>query len=137
MTKQEMYEMVMKVKKESQYDYYHMGVRFEDMDRNEGDIITEVSRHNPDREDERDFPEYGTDEYEEMEKLDGISAWEINHFKKDYKPNKGEENELATNAYIGTHAYVIASDDVGGGIDDDSDEGEIILKDAVVLANIF
>lgn len=134
MTKKEMYETVMRIKEENEFDYYHMGIRFEDKERNAGDIIAEVSRHNSDREDEREFPEYGTDGYEELEELDGISAWSIEE-KEHYTPAPGKENEPAEKGYLTKHAYIIASDDAGSG--DDLDHGEILLKDAVVLAKIF
>lgn len=37
-----------------------LGVRFENKVREIGEVITDKSRSNFDREDERDFPEYGT-----------------------------------------------------------------------------
>lgn len=49
------------------------GLRFENKDRNIGDIC-ETSRHNPERDDERDFPEYGTRQYKKLPRLDGTSA---------------------------------------------------------------
>src|SRR5690625_1684810 len=59
------------------YGNYIVGVRFENKSIEIGEAI-ENSRHNLDREDERDMPEYGTEEYEEMFELDGASAYEIN-----------------------------------------------------------
>lgn len=56
--------------------YYYIGIRFEDKDREVGEIC-ECSKHNLDREDEREFPVYGTPEYDELPELDGTSAWNL------------------------------------------------------------
>ncbi|MEC5268885.1 hypothetical protein P9G49_07185 [Heyndrickxia coagulans] len=60
--------------------YYYIGIRFEDKEREIGDVC-ECSKHNIDREDEREFPEYGTPEYDEMLELDGTSAWNLETYK--------------------------------------------------------
>ena len=110
------------------YDFEAVGIRFEDKERTEGDVITESSKHNVDREDDREFPEYGTAEYDEMEDLDGVSAWKIDEFEFD-----GDQRE-----YLPEHCYLIASNDCT--FDDGFlmlDEGEVIMDKAVVLAKIF
>ena len=53
--------------------YEYVGVRFEDKVREISDVC-ECSKHNPDREDERDFPVYGSEEYEDLPELNGASA---------------------------------------------------------------
>lgn len=137
LTKKEMYELIEKRVKELEEDFFFVGIRFEDKERQVGDIITDVSRHNPDRDDERDFPEYGTEEYEEMEELDGVSAWEANQ-KHIYSYKKGEENEPARKGFLTKHCYLIASDDaVNPGDDVMLDEGEIVLENAEVMEVLF
>src|SRR5690625_2350470 len=80
MTKQEMIKKIEELEEEyctiNGYGSYIVGVRFEDKERVIGEEI-DNSRHNLDREDEREMPEYGTEEYEEMFELDGASAYEI------------------------------------------------------------
>ena len=68
------------------------------------------------------------DEYDEMEDLDGVSAWKIDEFEFD-----GDQRE-----YLPEHCYLIASNDCT--FDDGFlmlDEGEVIMDKAVVLAKIF
>ena len=114
--------------------YYYLALRYENKNRNVDDIITENSKHNVNREDERDFPEFGTPEYEELEELDGISAWVIGHLKNMYRYQL--ENDVESLGW--EHAYIIASDDAGNASDDVIlDDGEILLKNAFVLAKLF
>ncbi|RFA36245.1 hypothetical protein CAI16_05505 [Virgibacillus dokdonensis] len=104
-------------------DYDVIGVRFEDKERQVGDIC-ERSRHNSDREDEREFPEYGTEEYEEMALFDGTSAWNIHTFD-DFDSDQDRD-----------HCYIIAGDrDVNK--DDDLDVGEVVIEDAVVIEVVY
>ena len=115
-------------------NYFYLALRFESKNRNVGDIITENSKHNADRSDERDFPEFGTPEYEELEELDGISAWVIGHLKNMYRYQL--ENDVESLGW--KHAYFIGSDEVGYANDDILlDNGEILLKNAIVLGKIF
>lgn len=135
LTVQEMQDLVVSAFQEIQinneYEFY--GLRFEDKNRNVGETC-ENSKNNVDREDERDFPEYGSEEYDDMEEMDGTSAW-------------GEESALMqiqenikykATIFQSKHAYIIAGQDVGweqnNGVIDD---GEIVIQEAVVLYKIF
>lgn len=106
-------------------DYVLIGIRFEDKEREIGEIC-ENSRHNYDREDEREFPEYGTEEYEELEEFDGTSAWNLPTYD-DY----ADQSKFFTN-----HCYIVAGDNQTNK-DDDLDFNEIVIEDAKVIAKIF
>lgn len=103
--------------------YYYVGIRFEDKEREVGEIC-ERSKHNTDREDEREFPEYGTPEYEEMFELDGTSAWNLKTY---------EDFEGGFNAY---HCYIIGGHRITNR-DDGLDDNEIVIENAIVLEKIF
>lgn len=131
MTKKQMYNMIEQLKAET--EYYHIGLRFEDKKRNVGEIITDRSRHNADREDERDFPEFGTEEYEEAPELDGVSAWDIVNSDDSYRYT--DADEAAEKGYLTYHAYVVASDNLDN--HPDPDVNEIVLQNAKVVAKLF
>lgn len=109
-------------------DYTFVGVRFEDKERTIGEIIEDESADNRDREDEREFPEFGTEEYEECDTMGGISAWDLASFS-DYADQP---------MYGMAHAYIIVSDSHAW-TDSEMllDEGEIVLVDAEVMEIIF
>ncbi len=109
-------------------EFWYAGIRFEEKEREVNEEITDFSKHNTDREDEREFPEFGTDEYEEMEELDGVSAWNLSDF--DFEDDQDR---------YASHCYLIASDDVIVDIDGDLDldHNEIIMQNAVVIAKLF
>lgn len=135
----EMHKKVKEIYKAREYDYYHIGIRFEDKEREIGEVC-EYSRHNGDREDERDFPEYGTPEYEELETLDGTSAWDLAALTDTYLPGYGRINDAdpekeCSRYFNARHCYVIASDQAGR--HDDPDVNEILIKDAVVIAQLL
>lgn len=139
MTVKEFFEKINNIKDELLDEYWAVGIRFEEKERQVGDIITDKSRHNNDREDERDFPEYGTDEYFEMQEFDGVSAWEIEGFERAITPSFQKEeflNSSAKQAFMATHCYIIASDDVSN-TDDDLDVGEVVLVDPIVKKVMF
>ena len=129
MTAVEMKEMVTRIYEETSYDfdgnYYEVGIRFEDKEREVGEIC-ENSKNNYDREDEREFPEYGTEEYDEMEEFDGTSAWDLRNFD-DW------ENQ---SRYITKHCYIVAGNDLTNK-DDGLDVNEIVIENAKVIARIF
>lgn len=104
-------------------EYSYLGIRFEDKEREIGDIC-ECSKHNIDREDEREFPEYGTEEYEELPELDGTSAWNLETYDDFQGP------------FATYHCYIIAGEKLTNK-DDGLDDNEIVIKDAKVLAKIF
>lgn len=135
----EMYEKVKKIYNDNEDEYYCIGLRFEDKEREIGEEC-EYSRHNADREDERDFPDFGTDDYEEMELLHGTSAWDMAPSKRSYHPGmptlRGVDSEKECSRHFFTnHCYVIASNKQGS--HDNPDDGEILIKDAVVIAKVF
>lgn len=119
----------------AEYSYY--GLRFEDKQRDIGEEVGN-SRHNFEREDEREFPEYGTDEYEKMMELDGASAWYIDECGTDAwtQSYKGEwQTETDDLVVVTEHCYIIAGDVEGN--HDDPDHNEIVIKDAVVVEQLF
>lgn len=117
-----------------QEDYAYVGLRFEDKEREVGEEC-DWSRNNTDREDERDFPEYGTDEYFEIEEMDGTSAWDLNNdfnFKWLFKDLEcGAEQ-----TFIGNHAYIIVGKQHARG-DYALDDGEIVIRDATVAVKVY
>jgi len=132
----EMYAKVKTIYEANEDTYSYIGLRFEDKAREIGDVC-ENSRHNGDREDERDFPSFGSEEYEEMEELDGTSAWNIDLSKHPGMHDlRGIDLEKECSLHFTTwHCYVVASNKQGR--HDDPDAGEILIKDAVVIAKIF
>jgi len=118
----------------AEYSYY--GLRFENKDREVGEMCGN-SHHNFEREDEREFPEYGTDEYEEMIELDGTSAWYISDAGKfDRKVYTGEwQEEDSTLMVVTDHCYIIGGQTEGS--HDSPDAGEILIQDAVVVEKLF
>jgi len=138
MTKKEMYEKAIELAEALEWDYDQIGLRFENRDLAIGDEVG-TSRHNMDREDEREFPDFGTEEYEEMYELDGASSWHHTAWENvilgDFmtKPEDPADKHV-----IADHAYLI-----GGGYSSEShdelvlDEGEAVITDAVVLYKFF
>ncbi|WP_077297454.1 hypothetical protein [Virgibacillus pantothenticus] len=119
----EVVERIIEQWENDEIEYDVIGVRFEDKERQVGDIC-ERSRHNSDREDEREMPEYGTEEYEEMKLFDGTSAWNIHEF------------DDFDSEYDSYHCYIIAGNrDVNK--DDDLDVGEVVIEDAVVIEVVY
>lgn len=108
-------------------DYLYIGVRFEDKARTVGEAVEDYSKSNIDREDEREFPEYGTEEYAEMEELNGVSAWSVA-----MKFDNGRNSDKNAKTYT-DHCYVLGSKKASIGLDND----EIVMENAVVLAVAF
>jgi len=105
---------------------YIVGVRFESKNREIGEEI-ENSRHNLDREDEREMPEYGTEEYEEAFELDGASAYEIDAIV-----------EMLENGvqFDGEHCYFIIGTNETN-LDDALDYGEVVVENAKVAYKFY
>ena len=138
MTKKEMYEKAIELAKEFEWDYDQIGLRFENRDLEIGEEVG-TSRHNMDREDEREFPEFGTEEYEQMYELDGASSWHPNVWKHVLLGDLiTSPDDPASKNIIAKHAYLI-----GGGYSNEDhdelvlDEGEAVITDAVVLYKFF
>lgn len=116
-------------------DYHCVGIRFEDKDREVGEIC-ENSRNNIVREDERDFPIYGTEEYFQLEEMDGVSTWDLTPETNKWLWNNPEAD--VQDEYIGKHAYIIVGDKTGweqlNGL---IDEGELLIKDGKVAYKIY
>lgn len=120
-----------------QDDYYYIGIRFENKQREIGEEC-EYSRHNPNREDEREFPHYGTERYDGMEDLDGTSAWDLSDIDSVIKwtlPRDYDENKEASRYFLTEHCYIIASNQKG--YHDNPDDNEILIKNAKVVDIIF
>lgn len=131
-------EIIAKIE-EACEDYASIGIRFEDMARNVGDICGN-SKDNPDRADERDFPVYGSEEYDELPELDGTCAWGVGAntagVLRGYEPESAIKN-AATKRGIGKHCHLIASDQRGDTSNYAADDGEVLLVDPVVIAVIY
>lgn len=118
--------------------YENYGIRFEDKKRNVGDKITEKSMHNPDREDEREFPKFGSKEYKNLEELGGASAWRVDMDQNEEKWINAIMSTYDKDVDMisqGGHLYII-----GGNSDvthSDADPNEIVIGEAIVLEIIF
>jgi hypothetical protein len=136
----EMYAKVREIYEANEEKYCYIGIRFENKDREIGEEC-EWSKDNPDREDERDFPEYGTPEYDELPTLDGTSAWDLSLLSDRFYPGFGETRWITdldkecSRYFLTNHCYIIAGDKRGR--HDCPDDGEILIRDAVVIAQIF
>lgn len=127
---------IQQIKDEGQpYAFY--GLRFENQLRDVGDSIGN-SRHNPSRLDERDFPEFGTDEYENLPALGGASSWHIDidgdneEWVRSFMSNYDSDGDKNS---IGGHAYIIGGD--RSATHSDADYNEIVIRGAVVIKKIF
>lgn len=136
MTYNEMYQMAKNFYEEHEWDYGEyskMGLRFEDKEREIGEIC-ECSKSNEDRDDARDFPRYGTVEYDELEELDGTSAWDLSQ-SRIYDFDSSRANKPASSQFSAKHCYIVIgryeSSDIA------EDEGEIIIQDAKVAKQLF
>lgn len=118
-------------------EYCFYGLRFENKEREIGEAC-ENSKHNFDRADERDFPAYGSDEYNDMMELDGTSAYYINEqgqiddrcFRGEWQ--KSDDDNLLV---ITEHCYIVGGDLEGS--HDDPDINEILIQGAVVIEKLF
>ena len=144
MTYRELEKLIKDTCKKYEDMYTYIGVRFEDKQRKIGDVC-ENSKHNPDRGDERDFPEYGTEEYAELPELEGTSAWLVYNGDFDYAEDVtlNTYGGLSTRSsdmdkkvcFLGDHAYIVAGNrDV---THDDPDNGEIVIEAATVIEIIY
>lgn len=114
-------------------DYEYIGLRFEDREYTINDVC-DCSRDNSERSDEREFPEYGTDEYNNLPMLDGACAWQVtgdsyfvNSYQSRYRTDTDKLNVFAEHCYIVSGNYATRG----------TDDNEIIIRDAVVLDIMF
>ncbi|PAF13716.1 hypothetical protein CHH59_12770 [Shouchella clausii] len=135
MNGKEMIEKITKIVEQFEEENWGwtVGIRFEDKEREVGSLIEENSRHNQDREDEREFPEFGTEEYEELPELDGVSAWIVEC--DGWRPNRLDDD--AAKQFVAKHCYIVASRNTGSTMDYDPDHGEILLVEPTVIAKVF
>jgi len=131
MNTEQLNQLLNKIKENKADDlenFWYTGIRFEEKVRQVGEIITDFSKHNVDREDIREFPEFGTEEYEEMKALEGVSAWHLDYFEFD-----------ADQKRYASHCYLLASDNAIVDIDGDLelDENELVMQDAEIIAQLF
>lgn len=137
----EMYDKVKEVYQANKDRYSFIGLRFEDKEREVGEEC-EWSKHNPDREDEREFPEFGTEEYDELQELNGTSVWTMNDMDiLEFYPGYGKtlDEKDVERSLVGLfqsyHCYVVAGNRMGH--HDNPDDGEILIWDAKVIEIIF
>lgn len=108
-----------------------IGVRYEDKLRQIDDEC-ECSKHNAG---DREFPEYGTPEYDELDELNGTSAWSAHKYLSNYDLS-GDQSQLVSDKFKHVaHAYIVV-----GQYDNtpsDADDGEIVIEDAVVKEVLF
>lgn len=132
----EMYDLCKKIYEENLDKYEYIGLRYENKERLIGEIC-ENSRNNTNREDERDFPKFNTEEYFEMEELDGTSAWDMSE-EDTYKINKYENRENdCSKHFMANHCYIIASNNLGHTSNTIIDVNEIVIRNAIVIEKIF
>jgi hypothetical protein len=134
MTVAEAKEAIRKALDSASENYYCVGFRFENLNRKVGDVCGN-SKHNPDREDVRDFPEYGTDEYDSLPELNGTCAYVPCALDPTFSGLSSGPNDNCDTAFFADHCYVIASDQ--DACNDDGDMYETLLCDPVVTAKIF
>ena len=131
----EMWEQAKQAYQELKEDWAHVGIRFEAKERYVGEIC-EDSKHNPDREDEREFPEYGTEEYNNLPELEGTSAWNLEaaeYLEKEWHFDFQLEEDAKK--VFGDHAYIVVGNITKN--HDDCDNDEIVIPDAEVAKIIF
>ena len=104
--------------------YAVAGIRFEKKERVIGEEITDNSKELVD---DREFPEYGTPEYNELPEIDGISTYLVADLENDTIEdlNKLIEDIKKTSEKV----YLIAGDDNGMGLD----ANEQIIGNGIVI----
>lgn len=112
----------------------YIGIRFEDKQRKINEIC-EYSKHNTDRDDERDFPEFNSEEYKNMYTFNGTSSWDLSQ-NEAYKTNDYNANIDCTKNFLQKHCYIIAGNTITN-IDDGLDDNEIVIKNAIVIVQMF
>jgi len=131
----EMMNQIKAIREANEDNYSFIGMRFENKER-ELNEICECSKNNTERADEREFPEYGTDEYNENPSFDGTSAWNLNDYEEAFRYNIKNPNSDMMKSYEQDHCYIIAGNYSCNG-DDGLDDNEVVIEDAKVIAIIF
>lgn len=115
----------------TKYSFY--GVRFDSRDLNPGDKLGK-SKSNINREDVRDFPEYGTEEYNSLLSLGGTCAYFV------FDGDTGRESlglpavlKMIESDWMNDNWYLVGANDATG---EEEDENEIVLVDARVICKL-
>ncbi len=138
MTRQEFINKVTEIAEmlEERFDdegiYRYIGFRYEDKEREIGEIIMDKSRSNIDREDERDYPAYGTPEYDSLPELNGICTYDAKAVKRIMGSSDPDDTFLCP----GDHCYIVASTRKSD-IESGEDDHEFILDFAEVMYKVF
>lgn len=136
----DLWQKVSELKEDLLDEYAYIGIRFETKER-ELEEICEDSRHNINREDERGYPEFGSDEYNNLEILDGTSCYDLAQEKGTlYNQYQScEADEEAETFYNCKHCYIIAGWKLGNNSEFEGtfDLDEIVVKEAEVVEILF
>ncbi len=132
-TYNEIWEIAKEFYQRNEEKYNYIGIRFENLERKIGETCNN-SRANLDREDIRDYPEYGSDEYKSLEKLNGTCAYDLSkNGTYDFNADKG--NEPASSKVLTDHCYIIVGEEISN--DYAEDDHELIIKNAKVVKQLF
>jgi phage-related protein (TIGR01555 family) len=130
------------IKKGELGDFEYYGLRWEQKNRDIGDIIENSKRLSG--KETKDFPEYGTKEYNKLETAEGVSSDLIlerkgNEYKISnyYKNNnsQGYKNNLQNGETIFKHMYIIAGNREAN--EEENDPNEIYIKNAKVVYKLY
>lgn len=127
--------------------FKYVGFRYADRNLNIGDFC-ERSRHNTEREDEREFPEYESEEFEDCEVLNGTSAWDItdpygfdiedaeeNEKKIEMFFRRCDDDDPAKEHNMAEHCYIIIGSEEN--TPSDADDYEIVIQNARVYQKLW
>jgi len=92
-------EELKEILEDLEWDHNAVGIRFEEKQYNVGDVIAD-SKHNADKEDEREFPNFNSEEYAELPELPGVSTW-----------NTTTVNTVEDALRWHSHCYIVVGDD--------------------------
>ena len=116
---------------ESHYaDYSYYGLRFDSRDLDIDDVL-EPSKSNIDREDSRDFPEYGTPEYDDLPELSGTCAYMIFDGDRESRYTFLDNVLSFVDDDDERKWYILGSKDAAE--DEAEDEDEVVMIDPIVL----
>ncbi|KAA9007362.1 hypothetical protein F4V43_02425 [Paenibacillus spiritus] len=118
--------------------YEYIGFRFEDKDRQPGEIC-DCSRHNIERVDERDFPAYGSEEYNNSALMAGTSVWDLKCENNYHIPSYLDfmSHKTVYDYFPCKHLYIVAGYQADNTFIDSLDEGEIVIVNAEVLIKVY
>lgn len=125
----ELYEAI-----EAKGQYNFIGLRFENRVYKVGDEC-DWSKDNSDREDERDFPDYNSEEYAALPSMGGTSAWDMRQSAIYEFPSYMANKDISTYV-LADHCYIVAGN-YSNTMNVPVDYDEIVIKDAVVIKVLF